>query len=64
MSFKLFKQYIDICKELAKQNDKNYLRLECLSTNEKLNQIYENYHFKFIRQGIGYYPYNLRECEL
>ena len=60
----LGKIIFDICKELAKQNDKNYLHLECLSTNEKLNQIYEDYHFKLIRQGIGYYPYNLRECEL
>lgn len=54
----------DICKELAKQNDKNYLRLECISTNEKLNQIYDNHHFKLIRQVMGYYPYNLRECEV
>lgn len=61
---KLGEIIFDICRDLAKQNGKNYLRLECLSTNEKLNQIYENYHFELVKQGIGYYPYNLRECEI
>lgn len=53
---------IDICKYITKQNHKKYLRLDCLSANQKLNQIYENYGFKLIKKGKkDYYSYSLRE---
>ena len=55
----------EICKDIAKTNDKKYLRLDCLSTNEKLNDIYESHGFKLIRTGYeDYYPYSLRECAI
>lgn len=55
----------DICKDLAKTNNKEYLRLDCLSTNKKLNDIYEKHHFKLIKTGYeeGYH-YSLRECKI
>lgn len=55
----------DICKDIAKTNNKKYLRLDCLSTNERLNNIYQSHNFKLIRTGYeDHYPYNLRECEI
>lgn len=55
----------DICKNLAKANDKEYLRLDCLSTNQKLNDIYESHNFKLMKTGCqGMYHYSLRECKM
>ena len=55
----------DICKDIAKTNNQEYLRLDCLSTNKRLNEIYESHNFKLIRTGYDdHYPYNLRECEI
>lgn len=55
----------DICKDLAKTNNKEYLRLNCLSTNKKLNDIYECHGFKLIKTGCKEdYYYSLRECKL
>lgn len=55
----------DICKDLAKANNKEYLRLDCLSTNKKLNDIYESHSFKLVKTGCKeYYHYSLRECEI
>lgn len=54
-----------ICKELARNNKKKFLRLDCLQENEKLNSIYENHGFKLIKTGTkGYYNYSLREMSL
>lgn len=54
-----------ICKELAKNNNKKFLRLDCLQENEKLNSIYESHGFKLIRTGSkGYYNYSLREMPI
>ena len=53
-----------ICKDLANKNKKEYLRIECLTTNNRLNNIYEKHGFKFIRTGEDYYKYSLRECKL
>lgn len=54
-----------ICKDLAKTNNKEYLRLDCLSKNQKLNDIYENHNFKLIKTGcIETYHYSLRECKI
>lgn len=55
----------DICKDLAKANNKEYLRLDCLSTNKKLNDIYESHSFKLVKTGCKeYYHYSLRECKI
>lgn len=59
------KLVFDICKDLAKANNKDYLRLDCLSTNAKLNDIYENHGFKLVRNGSeDYYNFSLRECKI
>lgn len=55
----------DICKDIAKTNNKEYLRLNCESGNLKLNDMYENHNFKFIRKGFkGDYYYSLRQCKI
>ena len=55
----------DICKELAKANNKEYLRLDCFSSNKKLNDIYEKHNFKLVKTGCkDYYHYSLRECKI
>lgn len=60
----LGKYIFGICEDLAKKENKRYLRLECKSDNKKLNDIYEKYGFKFIRSGQDYYNYTLRERKL
>lgn len=60
----LGKYIFGICENLAKKDNKRFLRLECKSDNKKLNDIYEGYGFKFIRSGQDYYNYTLREREL
>lgn len=53
------------CKKIAKLNGKKYLRLDCLKSNEKLNNIYENHDFKLIRYGYNeHYEYSLREYNI
>lgn len=53
----------DICKDFARANNKKYLRLNCLSKNKKLNDIYESHNFKLIKTASDEnYNYSLREC--
>lgn len=53
------------CKRMAKLNGKKYLRLDCLKSNEKLNNIYESHNFKLIRYGSNErYSYALRELKI
>lgn len=53
------------CKKIAKEHDKQYLRLDCLKSNKKLNNIYENYNFKLVRYGNNKnYEYALREWKI
>lgn len=55
----------DKCKELAKRDGKKYLRLDCLKSNQKLNDIYESHNFKLIRYGHNErYSYSLRELKI
>ncbi len=55
----------EICENVAKNNNMNYLRLNCLKNNEKLNEIYNNHGFKFIKNGYeDYYSYFLRELKI
>lgn len=55
----------EICKDISKNNNMNYLRLDCLKNNDKLNQIYNNHGFKFIKNGYeDYYSYSLRELKI
>lgn len=52
----------EICKYFCKINNKKYLRLNCISSNKKLNEIYEKYHFHFVKQiKDNEYLYSLRE---
>lgn len=62
---KLGNVIFEICKDIAKVNNKDFLRLDCLSTNQKLNEIYERHNFKLITTGCrGYYNYSLREFKI
>lgn len=59
------KVIFDKCKEIAKKDGKEYLRLDCLKSNEKLNDIYESHNFKLIRYGHNErYSYSLRELKI
>lgn len=53
------------CKEIAKMNNKKFLRLDCLRYNEKLNNIYESHNFKLVKHGENErYSYSLRELKV
>ncbi len=55
----------DFCKETAILNNKNYLRIDHVKRNEKLNNIYENHGFKIIDSGqVDYYEFNLRQLSI
>lgn len=52
----------NICADIAKVNNKKYLRIDCVASNEKLNEIYENHNFKLVKTGYEeYYHYALRQ---
>ena len=54
-----------VSKHIAKSNNKQYLRLDCVKNNEKLNEIYEKHGFKFVECGkTTHYEYCLRECNV
>ena len=53
-----------ICKDIAKKNNKRYLRLDCIIWNNKLNEIYEKHGFKLVGCGKSDYEYCLRECNV
>lgn len=52
---------IEICKYLCYINNQDYLRLDCLKNNKKLNQIYENYGFKYVKDIDVGIEFTLRE---
>lgn len=59
------KVIFDKCKEMARENGKKYLRLDCLKSNEKLNALYEKHNFRLIRYGCNErYHYSLRELKI
>lgn len=53
------------CLEYAKQDNKECIRIDCLKSNKKLNDIYEKHNFKLIKYGcIGSYYFSLRELKV
>lgn len=54
----------EFAKSRALLDKKEYLRLECLASNKKLNQLYENHGFKYIKKEYEIYHYNLRELKI
>jgi len=55
----------EICKNIAENNSKDFLRLDCKTDNIKLNKIYENHGFLFKKSGAkAYYKYSLREYRM
>ena len=60
----LGKLIFKICEDIAKANNKNYLRLECKRQNQKLNEIYDKHGFRLIGYGKTYYDFCLREIKL
>lgn len=60
----LGKLIFEICEDIAKANNKNYLRLECKRQNQKLNEIYDKHRFRLIGYGKTYYNFCLREKKI
>ena len=58
------KVIFEVAKQIAKDSKNDYLRIDCLSSNKKLNQIYNNHGFKYVSEGKDYYNYTLRECKV
>lgn len=52
---------VDIAKNICRNDNIKYLRLECVKNNIRLNQIYENYGFVLKKTGKEKYSYSLRE---
>ncbi|MCI8641183.1 MAG: GNAT family N-acetyltransferase [Clostridia bacterium] len=57
---KIFK----IAKKITKEKGKDYLRIECLSSNKKLNELYAKHGFEYVKEGKSYYNYTLREYKV
>lgn len=55
------KAIINKSKEMAKKDGKKYIRLNCLKSNAKLNQIYESYDFQTIRYSK---KFSLKELKI
>lgn len=53
-----------ICRDIAENNNKNYLSLDCVRWNNKLNRIYEEHGFKVVGYGKSDYEYCLRKCNV
>lgn len=53
-----------ICRDIAKNNNMKYLRLDCIKWNDKLNAIYDKHGFKLVGYGKSDYEYCLRECNV
>ena len=58
------KEIFEIAKQIAKQNQKDYLRIDCLKFNKKLNEIYTKHGFKYVSEGKCSWHYILRECKV
>ena len=57
----LGKLIFDICEKIAKENNKTYLKIDCLERNKKLNEIYASYGFDLVKTDTqDYYTFNLR----
>lgn len=52
-----------ICKYITKKNNKQYLRLDCVRNNKKLNEIYKNYGFDYVKKDDEVYCKNLRQWD-
>ena len=50
-------------KRLTREAGKAYLRLECVSSNQRLNAIWEELGFVFVREAEGSYRCTLRQWE-
>lgn len=54
-----------IVEQIAILNKKKYIRLDCLKSNHKLNEIYEKHNFKLVRTGyVSGYSFSLREFKV
>lgn len=66
VGYKNLGQFIfEKCKEIAKLDGKKYLRLDCLKSNKKLNNIYKNHNFQLVKcEKNDQYSYSLRELKI
>ena len=51
-------------KKMAKEAGKSVLRVECVFSNQRLNDIWKDHGFAFIRDEQNQYHYSLLECKL
>lgn len=54
----------EIAKNITKANGKDCLRIECLTSNKKLNELYAKHGFEYVKEGKSYYNYTLREWKV
>lgn len=48
-------------KAITVADGKDALRLECVNSNQRLNELWESLGFAFVREDVGDYHYSLRE---
>lgn len=51
-------------QRLAQEANQEYLRLECVSSNAKLNEVWENHGFSLVRDMQDKYLFSLRELKI
>ncbi|MBR5251627.1 MAG: hypothetical protein IKV52_02255 [Oscillospiraceae bacterium] len=51
-------------RDIAAQQDKSFLRLECVYSNSRLNEIWQNNGFDYIGETTGDYHCSLRQMDL
>lgn len=60
----LGEEILKFIKDLAKEKNIKYLRLECMRSNSKINKYYEKHGFQNKGQGDEPYEYQLWEKEI
>lgn len=61
---KLGEKMLEFIKDLAKEKNVKYLRLECMRSNPKINEYYKNHGFQNKGEGDEPYEYRLWEKEI
>ena len=54
-------EILNFIEDLAKKNSVDYLRLDCMKTNKKLNEYYKKHGFENKGEGEQPYPHKLWE---
>lgn len=57
-------KYLKQQKNITKADGKDCLRIDCLTSNKKLNELYAKHGFEYVKEGKSYYNYTLREWKV